>query len=133
MIAEAEDQAERTVAAGRQEYDDLVGRSHAEAERMIQAGRANYERATEDGRAEQARLVNEQEVVRTAHAEAARLLDAAQNESIRLRSECDAYVDSKLADFEDLLAHTLRSVGKGRSHLRGPAVAGAAAPFDYGS
>ncbi|MEU4803514.1 DivIVA domain-containing protein [Actinosynnema sp. NPDC023587] len=131
MVAEAQDQAERTIAAGRQEYEDLVGRAHAEADRMVQAGRANYERAIEEGRAEQIRLVDQTEVAQAAHAESARVLDAAQSEAIRLRSECDAYVDGKLADFEDLLAHTLRSVGKGRSHLRGPGVTGAAAPFDY--
>ena len=98
---------------------------------MIQAGRASYERAVEEGRAEQVRLVDQTEVVAAAHAESARVLDAAQSEAIRLRNECDAYVDGKLADFEDLLAHTLRSVGRGRSPLRGPAVASAAAPFDY--
>ncbi|WP_184675494.1 ATP synthase F0 subunit B [Saccharothrix violaceirubra] len=130
MVAEAEDQAQRTVVTGRQEYEDLVGRAHAEADRMIQAGRAGYERAIEEGRAEQSRLVDQTEVVRAAHAESARVVESAQTESMRLRGECDAYVDGKLADFEDLLAHTLRSVGKGRSHLRGPAVAGAA-PFDY--
>jgi len=41
-------------------------------------------------------------------------------------------VDEKLGEFEDLLAHTLRTVGKGRSHLRAPlASAGSARPYDY--
>jgi hypothetical protein len=72
-------------------------------------------------------------VVQAAHAESARILDGAADEAVRQRGECDEYVDSKLGEFEDLLAHTLRTVGKGRTHLRG-AINGAgatAAPFDY--
>lgn len=134
MVADAEREAERAVAAGRHEYEELVGRAQSEADRMIQAGRANYERAVDEGRAEQARLVAQTEVVQAAHAESARVLDAASGEANRLRGECDAYVDGKLADFEDLLAHTLRTVGKGRASLRSPmssAASSSGAPFDY--
>jgi cell division septum initiation protein DivIVA len=134
MVADARDEADRTVAAGRAEYDALVGRSKAEADRMLQAGREAYEQAVEDGRLEQDRLVAQTEVVQAAHAESARILDATADEAARQRNECDGYVDSKLGEFEDLLAHTLRTVGKGRTHLRGAMVNGAAAsvqPFDY--
>jgi hypothetical protein len=44
-------------------------------------------------------------------------------------------VDGKLGEFEELLTHTLRTVGKGRSHLRppmGPPMAEAVnAQYDY--
>ena len=36
----------------------------------------------------------------------------------RLRGECDIYVDNKLAEFEEFLNGTLRSVGRGRHQLR---------------
>ena len=36
----------------------------------------------------------------------------------RLRGECDIYVDSKLAEFEEFLNGTLRSVNRGRHQLR---------------
>ena len=85
---------------------------------MIEAGKASYERSVADGEAEQARLVSQTEVVQAAHAESARVIDAAHAESDRLRSECDEYVDSKLAEFEDVLGTTLRSVGRGRQQLR---------------
>ena len=42
----------------------------------------------------------------------------APNEKYRLRGECDIYVDSKLAEFEDFLNGTIRSVGRGRHQLR---------------
>ena len=58
------------------------------------------------------------EVVSSASAEATRLVDAAHAEADRLRGECDIYVDSKLAEFEDYLNGTLRSVGRGRHQLR---------------
>ena len=62
--------------------------------------------------------MSQTEVVTAAHAESARVIDAAHAESDRLRSECDLYVDSKLAEFEELLSGTLRSVGRGRQQLR---------------
>ena len=39
-------------------------------------------------------------------------------EADRLRGECDIYVDSKLAEFEEHLNSTLRSVNRGRHQLR---------------
>ncbi|CRK58665.1 Cell division initiation protein [Alloactinosynnema sp. L-07] len=133
LVADAQDEADRAIAAGRAEYETLVGRSQDEADRMLQAGRESYERAVEEGRFEQGRLVSQTEVVQAAHAESARVLDATSDEAARKRAECDEYVDTKLAEFEDLLSHTLRTVGKGRSHLRGTmnGVPAGATPFDY--
>lgn len=146
MVTEAEQTADREVAKGHAEYEELVGRAHAEVERMLQAGRESYELAVQDGQLEQARLVSQTEVVHASHVESNRIVDAAVAEANRQRSECDAYVDSKLAEFEELLAHTLRTVGKGRSHLRAAQATGihspnphvqptlptnGAVPFDY--
>lgn len=133
LVAEARAEADRVVADGHARYEELVDRSRAEADRMIQAGRESYEQAVEEGRIEQARLVTQTEVVQAARAESARILDATADEAARQRAECDDYVDAKLAEFEDLLAHTLRTVSKGRTHLRGSvsSVAAQAVPFDY--
>ncbi|HEX5404644.1 MAG TPA: DivIVA domain-containing protein [Pseudonocardiaceae bacterium] len=131
MVAEAEGEAQRTVDAGRAEYEDLVGRSQDEAERMLQAGRLAYERAIDEAQAEQDRLVSQTEVVQAAHVESARVLDETQTEIDRVRTECDAYVDDKLGEFEELLAHTLRTVNKGRSQLRPELAAANGRQFDY--
>jgi len=136
IVADAKQEAARTVDAGRAEYESLVGRSHAEADRMIAAGRESYERAVDEGRAEQARLVAQTEVVQAAHDESGRIRDAAAAAADRQRAECDAYVDDKLATFEELLTQTLRTVSKGRTQLRGTftvanARGGDGAPFDY--
>ena len=56
-------------------------------------------------------------MVRAAHAEAARLVDTADAEADRLRRECDTYVDTKLAEFEDTLGKALRTVSRGRTQL----------------
>ncbi|GGM40501.1 hypothetical protein GCM10012275_09320 [Longimycelium tulufanense] len=134
LVEDAQAEAERAVAAGRAHYEELTGRAQTEADRMVQAGREAYERAVEDGRAEQARLVSQTEVVHAARGEAERVVDEANAEAGRLRAECDAYVDNKLGDFEDLLGRTLRTVEKGRKQLRSP-VGGPAgnglAGFDY--
>ena len=80
------------------------------------------------GLAEQERLISESEVMRRADEEAHRLVDEATAESNRLRSECDDYVDSKLAEFEDGLRGVLQTVSSDRSALRrGAGAAGAAA------
>jgi hypothetical protein len=79
-----------------------------------------------EGRAEQARLVSQTEVVRAANAEAARVVDEAESETDRLRHECDAYVDAKLAEMEDMLGKALATVSRGRSQLWRSAPAGAA-------
>ena len=72
----------------------------------------------QEGIKEQQRLVSATEVVQSANAEATRLIDAAHAEADRLRGECDIYVDNKLAQFEEYLNGTLRSVSRGRHQLR---------------
>ena len=131
LIADAEADSQRRVDAGRAEYEELVNRAGAEADRMVEAGRLSYEQAIREGREEQAKLVEQTEVVQAAHAESARILDTAGAETERLRAECDQYVDDKLAEFEELLSHTLRSVGKGRAHLHAPMATANSLPFDY--
>ncbi len=127
MIADARAEAEESVTAGRREYEDHVGRAQSEADRMVQAGRAAYEQSVHEGRTEQSRLVADTEVAQAAHSEAHRIVENANEDAERLRSDCDAYVDSRLADFEDLLSRTLRTVGRGRQQLRSPV----GVPFDY--
>ena len=79
------------------------------------------------GLAEQERLISESEVIRRADEEAHRLVDDASAESSRLRAECDDYVDSKLAEFEDGLRSVLQTVSSDRSALRRGAGASGAA------
>ena len=57
-------------------------------------------------------------MVQAANAESTRLIDTAHAEAYRLRGECDIYVDNKLAQFEEYLNGTLRSVSMGRHQLR---------------
>ena len=118
-MARARHEAERAVTEGRRQYAELTDRAQTEADRIATAGRAAHDRYVADGQAEQDRLVAQTEVVRAAHAEAARLVDAADVEADRLRRECDTYVDTKLAEFEDTLGKALRTVSRGRTQLWG--------------
>lgn len=117
-VARAEDEADRLVADARHEYDETTARAAAEADRLVAAGNDSYQRAVDEGRAEQERLVSQSEVVRSADAEARRIVESAHADSDRLRKECDVYVDSTLAQFEDSLTATLRTVGRDRAALR---------------
>jgi cell division septum initiation protein DivIVA len=125
LLARAQSDADRTIQAGQDQHDALVSRGHGEAERLVAAGRATYERAVSDGHAEQARLVSQSEVVQAAHIEAARIVDNTHAEADRMRAECDRYVDGWLAELEETLTKTLRTIARGRTALR------AGVPADY--
>ncbi|GAB2669975.1 DivIVA domain-containing protein [Gordonia jinhuaensis] len=118
VLTSARSESERMATAAQREFDSVTGRARNEAHRVIEAGNASYEKSVADGIAEQQRLVSQTEVVAAAKSEADRIVDAAHAESDRQRGECDVYVDSKLAEFEDILTTTMRSVNRGRQQLR---------------
>ena len=90
------------------ERDDVLEQAEREAAQIVA-----------DARAEAERLVNETEVVRASRREAERILDEAREQSRVLRLEAEDYVDGKLANFEIVLAKTMKTVEKGRERLRG--------------
>lgn len=118
LIADARAEADRTITAAQREYEAVIARASAEASRLVEAGNDAYDRSFQEGLAEQRRLVTDTEVVRVSESEAARIVDAAHVESDRLRGECDVYVDSKMAEFEEFLTTTARTVSRGRQHMR---------------
>ncbi|AKK03454.1 SPFH domain-containing protein [Corynebacterium epidermidicanis] len=118
LVAKAEDEAAHLVDTAHRDATAMVDRASAEAARLEAKGNESYQRAVDEGLAEQHRLVSESEVVRRANEEAHRVVDAAHTDSNRLRSECDAYVDGKLAEFEESLSATLRAVSRDRSAIR---------------
>lgn len=129
MVADAEERAHSTVARAeseavrleedaRREYEETTSRAEAEKSRLIDEGNALYDRAVDEGITEQRRLVSESEVVRAAEEEARRVIESAHADSDRLRRECDQYVDNTLAQFEESLNGSLRTVSRDRSALR---------------
>ncbi len=90
------------------ERDEILERAQADADRLVT-----------DARTESDRLVSEQEVVRTAEREAARIIEEAREHGRQIRLEAEDYVDAKLANFEVVLTKTLTAVEKGRARLRG--------------
>ena len=86
---------------------------------VVEAGRREAARIVEEARAEQARMLTEYEVYAAAEAEAQRLVAEAQASADAMRTEVENYVDTKLANFEIVLAKTLRAVERGRQKLAG--------------
>lgn len=117
-VSRAEAEADRLVGDAQREYDQLTTRAAAEADRLVQAGNESYQRSVDEGMAEQARLISESEVMRSAEEGAQRIVESAHADSDRLRTECDRYVDSTLADFEHSLHDVLRTVSRDRAALR---------------
>ena len=89
------------MAEGRRQYTELTERARDEAERMTHAGRAAHDRLIADGQNEQvAPGLADARSCAPSHAESARVVDTAHAEADRQRRECDAYVDSTLAELE---------------------------------
>ncbi|WP_299958245.1 hypothetical protein [uncultured Modestobacter sp.] len=109
LIAEAEAEAEELLAEARRLRDQLIADGQAQREEIVAAAQAEHER-----------LLTETEVYRTAVARADELGAQTAAEVARMRAEVDDYVDSRLADFGNTLAHMTRSVEKARTNLRTP-------------
>jgi vacuolar-type H+-ATPase subunit H len=90
------------------ERDDVLEQAEREAEQIVN-----------DARNEAARLVSETEVVHQSQRQAERILEEAREQSRVMRLETEDYVDGKLANFEIVLAKTMKQVEKGRDRLRG--------------
>src|SRR5687767_3605920 len=90
-----------------------------ERDEVLEQAEREAEQALADAKAEAARLISETEVVRQSQRQAERILDEAREQSRVLRLEAEDYVDGKLANFEIVLAKTMKQVEKGRERLRG--------------
>jgi cell division septum initiation protein DivIVA len=109
VLAQAEAEAEAVVAEARRLRDQLIADGQEEQARLVAAGEAEHER-----------LLTETEVYRTAVSRADELGARTAAEVARMRAEVDEYVDTRLADFGNTLAHMMRSVEKARTNLRTP-------------
>jgi vacuolar-type H+-ATPase subunit H len=88
-----------------------------ERDKIIDAGTREAERIVAEGEAEHARLVSINEIVVSAEHEASRIIGEARTEAQRLREEVDDYVDTALANFEQLLTRSLASIERGRDKM----------------
>ncbi|MEX5632280.1 hypothetical protein [Parafrankia sp. FMc2] len=99
----------------------------ADSESIIDDAHRQASAIVADGRREGARLASGSAVVVQAQSDAASIMAAARRESEDMRSQIDAYVDGKLAGFEELLDRTLISVTRGRERLASRAAMASAA------
>jgi cell division septum initiation protein DivIVA len=131
LIGTARRQRDEVLAQAQAQADDLLRQAEAEAEAIVAEARQLHEQLVLDaqeqhaelvaaGEAEHERLIAETEVYRTAVARADELGAQTAAEVARMRLEVDEYVDSRLADFGNTLAHMTRSVDKARTNLRAP-------------
>jgi len=89
-----------------------------ERDKVIAAGRREADRIIGEGELEHARLVSVAEVTVSAEHEASRIIGEARAEAQRLRDEIEEYVDTSLANFEQMLHRTLATVERGRDKMR---------------
>ena len=126
LVSGAEEESNMMITRARDIAETTINSAQREADHLVETGNEEYQRSVDQGLKEQKRLISESEVMRRADEEAHRLVEDAHAESSRLRAECDDYVDSKLAEFEETLNTVLRTVSTDRSALRrGAGVSGA--------
>jgi hypothetical protein len=106
----------------RQALPEALGRASqvlGDREGVVAEGRSEAQRLLEQARAERKAMLANAEVHRAADAEARRIVAEAQAQAEAMRIEVEEYVDSKLANFEVVLAKTLGAVQRGRARLHG--------------
>lgn len=91
------------------EKDDFLAGARQERDAIINQGSDQV-----------ARMVERQEVVRSAEDRARKIVEEAREESRMMRRQVEDYCDQKLASFEVLLEKTIRTVHTGREKLVGP-------------
>jgi hypothetical protein len=83
----------------------------------VAAGEAEAERITEQAREQAAHLATDTEIIKVAEARAAEIVATAEADAAALRREADAFVDSRMASFESVLARTASQVKTARTRL----------------
>ena len=86
---------------------------------VVQTAQAEAARIVEQAMRDRDVLVSRTAVLQEAGAAAGRLLDEARGNAEAMRLEAEDYVDGKLATFEVVLGKTLAAVERGRSKLAG--------------
>jgi cell division septum initiation protein DivIVA len=131
LIGTARRQRDELLSAAQEQADQLLAEAEAEADALLDEGRRRRDQLIADGEARHAelvaaaqdehdRLLTETEVYRSAVSRADELGAQTVAEVARMRAEVDEYVDTRLADFGNTLAHMSRSVDKARANLRQP-------------
>ena len=85
----------------------VFNKSESEGDEILELARARAER-----------LVQRTEVVRNAETRARQMIEAAREETIRMRRQTEEYCDQKLGNFERILATTKDTVTAGRLRLQ---------------
>ncbi|MCZ2824069.1 MULTISPECIES: hypothetical protein [unclassified Modestobacter] len=120
ILTEAQAQADELIAGAEEEAEELLAEARRLRDQLVRDGQEQRAELIAAGQAEHERLLTETEVYRTAVDRADELGAQTVAEVARMRAEVDDYVDSRLADFGNTLAHMARSVDKARDNLRSP-------------
>ena len=88
------------------ERDQFLAKTQIEADEILEAGRVKV-----------ARMVQRTEVVKAAEARARSVKEAANEDSLRLKSETEDFLDRRLGSFEVLLNRLVKTVAEGRVQM----------------
>ena len=88
------------------ERAEFLAKTQVEADEILEAARVQAER-----------LVQRTSIVRGSEARARKVIEAANQDSRRLKSETDDFLDRRLGSFEILLDKLVKQVSEGRTRL----------------
>lgn len=90
----------------------------AQRDEVLEAARLDATELVEQARSRAEELVDAQAVTKASRERADHIVQTARDEAKRLRLDADAWVDRKLADFEDELDRLKQQAARGRDRLK---------------
>ncbi|MEW9264891.1 hypothetical protein AB1207_09035 [Kineococcus endophyticus] len=90
----------------------------AQRDEVLEAARLDASELVEQARSRAEELVDAQAVTKASRERADHIVQTARDEAKRLRLDADAWVDRKLADFEDELDRLKQQAARGRDRLK---------------
>ncbi|WP_380169977.1 hypothetical protein ACFEMC_12740 [Kineococcus sp. DHX-1] len=90
----------------------------AQRDEVLEAARVDASELLSEARSRAEELVDAQAVTKASRERADHIVQTARDEAKRLRLDADAWVDRKLADFEDELDRLKQQAARGRDRLK---------------
>ena len=118
LVTEAKEHADHSVSTATNEADRVVNAAHAEATALVEKANADANSALARSNAEHEKLVSEHEIHQAALRSAAKTEAAAQERSVKSRTDADHYVEETLTSLATTLQKLTKTVEHGREQVR---------------
>ena len=106
------DARDKTLTRAREEADITTERARKNAEFMVQKAKNAAEEILNNARAEAEELINEQEITALANDRAAKIIEQAKQDALKMRNVALTYIDGVLNESERSLSNALATINQ---------------------